>query len=294
MLFRAPALPAVITLLMSARRLGVPSFFETDVALADAPPIEHFRGRITASLYDSFRFGVPLQAAAARLCDFAIAPTDRLEGAMRKLVRRRRGFVVPDSLLPKPVAKTLRSPLRLVLHATSLTHIDGRPGGFGEAMQVALRRWPDMTLHLSGPVHLAPCFDAYSSRIVHAGPGGRPQDHWPDLAEAEINLVAPGDADGAAVSWCEAASCAVPSLLFAPSDLLPELRHEVNVLCAATPDQWLIALERLVGDQKLRWRLGVKAQRDAALCSGTDAALRALDRLLSEATSLRGKNVRFA
>jgi hypothetical protein len=295
-LFRVPALPAVITLVMSARQAGVPVFFESDVALADAPSIEHFRGRITASLYDSFRFGVPLQAAAARLCDFVIAPTDRLEATLRRLVRRRRGFVVPDSLLPRATETAAASPggARIFLHAATLSHIDAPPDGFGEALLAALQRWPDITLHLSGPVHLATCFDAHSGRIIHAGPGGRPQDHWPDLAAADLNLVVPGDADHAFLSWCEAAACAVPSLLFVPTDLPPEIRSEVNAACAATAEVWLIELERLLADPQRRRRLGVQAQRDAALCSGTDAALRALDRLLREATSLRSKNVRLA
>jgi tetratricopeptide (TPR) repeat protein len=293
-LFRVPALPAVICLVMSARRLGVPVFFESDVALVDRP-IEQFRGKITASLYDGFRFGVPLQAAAARLCDFAIAPTEPLAGAMQKLVRRRRVFVVPDSLLPKPAEPPPSAgTARLFLHTAALSFIDAPPDDFGAALLAAFRHWPGFILHLSGPVHLATCFDAHSRRIVHAGAGRRPQDHWPDLAASDLNLVVPGEAEHALLSWCEAAACAVPSLLLMPHNRLPEIRDDANALVAATPEQWLAALDRLFAEPDLRRRLGTQAQRDVALRCDTDAALRALDRLLSEATSLRGASVRFA
>jgi tetratricopeptide (TPR) repeat protein len=294
-LFRVPALPGIIQIIVGARRLGIPVIYETDSAVPTtetAPPISFFRGKITTSLYDGFRFGLPLQRAAAQLCDFGLAPTEPLAASLRPLVRARRAFVLPNSLLPDSASHPTTNPVdrrRLFIRFASLGFLDAAPGTIGGALISLLQRRPDVLLQISGPLILAPEFDAYAGQVANLGPGSQPADYWPHLAIADINLAiqcdTPDDEYHAAYGWAEAASLGVTTLLFAENGRLPAIRDGVNAARAATPQAWQTALETLLEDPGLRRQIAARAA--ASIGEGTVAATHALQRILPDIIKTR-------
>lgn len=292
-LFRVPALPSALRCIIAARQLGVPVYYHSDAALLDtgeAPDIAAFRGLLTGDIYDDLRFGIPLYRAAARLCDFGIAPTGRLAETLRPLVQSGRCFVIRDALPEKtqaahtPLARE-RLSFRLFLRAASLAFLDAAPDTIVEQLLVVMQGRPDVELYVSGPLHLDRRFDICGGRIHHIGSGGEAGDHRTYLAASDVNLVVqcatPDEEYFAEISWSEAAADAVPSLMFMPAGILPELRHEENVLRAAEASCWAAALERLLGNSDLRKRVATQARRDASILHASAQNASALNHALA-------------
>jgi tetratricopeptide (TPR) repeat protein len=301
-LFRVPALPGIIQLIIAARRRGITTIYETDAGLPaseTAPPITFFRGKITSSLYDGFRFGLPLHAAAARLCDIGLAPTELLAASLRPVVRARRAFVLPNSLLPNPASRPAGEPddrRRLFIRSASLGFLDAAQGTIGAILISLLQRRPEVLLQISGALILAPEFDAYTCQVIHLGPGAQPADYWPHLAMADINLAiqcdTPGDEYHAEQGWAEAAALGVASLLFIENGRLPAIRNGLNATRAATPQAWQTALDMLLEDPGLRGELAARARTDAALAEGTSPATQALQRILRDIVKTKDTHAR--
>ena len=297
-LFRVPALPSVLRCIIAARQLGVPVYYHSDAALldpGDAPDIAAFRGLLTSDLYDDLRFGMPLFRAAARLCDFGIAPTGRLANTLRPLVQSGRTFVIKDAFPEKTQAAHTppggeRPNLRLFLRVATLTFLDAAPNTIVMQLLAVLQRRPEVEFYVSGALHLDRQFDLCGGRIHHIRLGGAAGDYLPYLAASDVNLVVRcatlDDEYLAEISWSEAAAYAVPSLMFMPAGILPELRHEENVLRAAEASCWAAALERLLGDWDLRKRVATQARRDASILHASAQNARALNYALAEGQKL--------
>jgi hypothetical protein len=291
LLFRVPALPDVIRFIVAARRLGVVTVFESDVALPEAdaaPAIEFFRGKVTAAQYDGMRFGLQLHRAAARLCDFSLAPTEALATALRPLARGRRCFVLPNSLLPEaaPERGPAGAPLRVFIRAATLEFMDAAPGTIGAALLGLLNHRADFVLLVSGPLVFDPAFDGCAGRLIHTGQAAVPVDYWPHLAGADLSLVMPcGTVEQeyrAEVNWAEAACAGVASLLFIQPGRLPAIGDGVNALRAAGAQAWAAAFESLLDDAALRERLSARALRDVEFVQGQHIAAQAMQRMFGE------------
>ena len=68
-----------------------------------------------------------------------------------------------------------------------------------------------------------------------------------------------------AIKWLEAALCATPTVASPTAPFAQAITDGVDGLLAATPDDWVEALDRLVRDEGLRVRVGARARRHALL-----------------------------
>ena len=270
LLFRTPANAAAILLASAARGRGIPVFYEDETLPDELPPLETFRGLLPQAEHEALCLDAWSRAAALALADAAMAPAPELAASLATYTRTSQGFTVPDhiaALAPPP------SPagLTLALHTRTLLFLDAGPNHPGGALLALLRRWPEVTLAVQGPVHFDMAFDAHATRIRFT------EDALHGAALALI-FCAPGlaGAHEAGLAWAEAAARAIPAVLLAPDTALPQLQHDEVVFRAALPASWFAAAEHGLQNAAGRSRLGTAAQEHAAALYGPAAAAAAL------------------
>jgi hypothetical protein len=264
-LFRVPADAGALLLMHAARRRGIPLFYEDEAVPDVVPPRTSFRGLLPPAMHDDLTLAVGSRAQALQRCDAAIAPTAELAAAMAPFTRLGQAFVLPDCLAPSPGAPPATLPT-LALECRGLLFLETGPERFGTALLALLQRWPEAVLTITGPVHLDPAFDAQASQI-RLGPAA--------LEGAALALIfcggAPEAIHEAGLAWAEAAMRGLPSLLFGPEHILPQLRHGETILRAASHTAWLLAAGQALRMADLRARLGAAAHALASNLHGPEA-----------------------
>ena len=150
---------------------------------------------------------------------------------------------------------------------------------------VILDRYAEAEFVVVGPVEPGPGLARFGDRVTSLG-----HQPWRELAtllaDIDINvapLVLPSEFNDAksAVKWLEASSVGVPTVATASAAFAAAIDHGRTGLLCSTPDEWIDALDRLLGDPALRARLGAAAQREAELHHGPHITAHAYEQALS-------------
>lgn len=266
-LVRMPAWPTVVQALVCAKRAGVPTLYETDELIVDPrfapPPLEAFAGRIGDRVHQDLEFGVALYRAAAKLCDFGLAPNRVLAAHLDGIVARGRSFIVRDAIVPEARSPGVGEQVRLFLHAPQLQDVRATEAA-GAALLEAFRREPRVALTTAGFVTLDEAFAPFADRISQHGP-------VPDWEEAlrgsDLNLVLADEGEAAAcvavTGWLAAARFGIPTLASATRAYCEDLEDGVDVRLASKEAEWRAALSALIAEPNLRQALGTAAARSA-------------------------------
>lgn len=300
--YRLPAWPDVIRAMLTARRLGVPTYYEIDDLVfneAHFPPsFETYGGQLSEEAHDGMKFGVPLVRGAMRLCDYAIASTEPLAAAMEAEVRSGQAFVLRNGLdshnedaLASPQKQTSSDELILFYGSGTLAHNSDFTDIAGPALIEILRRHAHVRLMIVGHLVLDDAFLPYADRILRFDLVSDIQAYWTILAEADINIAVLeastfNDAKSE-IKWLEAAALAIPSVVSRTATYESVLRDGEDVLMADDPGGWTDALEQLVTSPELRAEIGLKARAKALAGYSLQAGAAALSRLLAPADAPR-------
>jgi glycosyltransferase involved in cell wall biosynthesis len=299
--YRYPAWPVLIKIIISARSLGVPVFFEIDDLIFDAnhypDTYESYGGQITYNTYVSLQFGVPLFRAAAQLCDYGIASTEPLARELRKVVRSGKVWVVPNSLDDRigRVADVAPSPPKEGVTIFYGTGTRAHNGDFDDLVAPALLQtlinYPQVRLLIVGYLTLPSMFDPFLSRIIKIDFVEPVDAYWRLLASADINIAVLNPSIMAdcksEIKWLEAAAFAIPSVVSPTAAYRQALKDGHDVLFADTPEAWSDAFERLIVDTKLRSRIGRAAKVSAQARFSQQVAAQALATCLDSVRSGR-------
>ncbi|WP_093567743.1 glycosyltransferase [Methylobacterium sp. 174MFSha1.1] len=288
---RMPAWPTVVQALVRARRLGVPTLYETDELTVDPrhapPPLAAFAGRIGERVYDDLVFGVALYRGAAALCDYGLAPTRALAAHLDRVVGTGRSFVVRDVAVPDAPSRETGDEIHLFLHAAR-SRVVGPADPAGAALLHVLERETRVRLTTAGFVLLDDAFAPFSDRITQAGPV---RDWEEALRGCDLNLV---PADGseaeaclAPTGWLAAARFGIPTLAGDTPAHRETLQDGVDVHLAAGRDAWTAALAALVADPGRRAALGSGAARRLRSTHAPEAAAAAYRTLIDTLRSRR-------
>ncbi|WP_309296440.1 glycosyltransferase family protein [Methylobacterium frigidaeris] len=260
-----PAWPTVVQALVRARRLGVPTLYETDELTIDPrhapPPLAAFEGRIGERVHEDLVFGVALYRGAAALCDHGLAPTRALAGHLDRIVATGRSFVVRDVAMPGARSPATGDGIRLFLYAPRSRTVSAADAT-GAALLHVLRLEPRARLTTAGFALLDDAFAPFADRITQAGP----VPDWDEaLRGSDLNLV-PADgseADSclAPTSWLAAARFGIPTLAGDTPAHRETLQDGVDVQLASGREAWTTALAALVAAPDRRAALGAAAAR---------------------------------
>jgi glycosyltransferase involved in cell wall biosynthesis len=299
--YRYPAWPTLIKIIISARSLGVPVFFEIDDLIFDAnhypDTYESYGGQITYNTYVSLQFGVPLFKAAAQLCDYGIASTEPLARELRKVVRSGKVWVVPNSLddrIERVAAMDLSPPkdgVTIFYGTGTRAHNGDFDDLVAPALLQTLIKYPQVRLLIVGYLTLPPAFEAFLSRIIKIDFVEPVDAYWRLLASADINIAVLNPSIMAdcksEIKWLEAAAFSIPSVVSPTAAYRQALKDGHDVLFADTPQAWSDAFERLIADTKLRSRIGRTAKASAQARFSQQVAAQALATCLDSVRSHR-------
>jgi glycosyltransferase involved in cell wall biosynthesis len=287
--YRVPAFPNIVHAILTARALGLPTYYEIDDLVFDAAhypdPFTSFEGQISQEEYNGLLFGVPLFRYAMSLCDHGIASTAPLAREVEKVVCGRDCRVLRNGLddrndasiamgrQPRPERETVT----IFYGSGTKAHNADFNEVVGPALLLIMAEHTQVRLVVVGHLRLRPEFDAYAARIQKIDFVSDLDTYWSLLAAADINLavLARGLATDckSEIKWLEAAVLQVPSVLSATATHRAVLQDGVDALLVdESPEAWTIALASLILDPALRRRLGAAARQKALSCYGLDAA----------------------
>ncbi len=284
--YRLPAFPPVTRAIETARKLGVPTYYEIDDLIfgQEYPdPIESYGGSVSKEEYAGLLFGVPLFRDAMRRCDYGISSTKALAQHMAPVVRTGEVFVVVNGLdsrskkLKGGRNARLRRDDDLVVFYGSGTkaHNADFLELAGNAIIQAFTRRPNVRLMIVGFLALDERFDAFKDRITRVAFLPDAQAYWSVLAEADINLAVlkPGPVtDGKSeIKWLEAAALSIPSIVSNTATYTTMLKDGEDVLIAKSPQQWADHLDDLIRDQQRRSAIARAAKLKATAVYSLDA-----------------------
>ena len=276
--YREPAFPATIRLLLHAHSMGMPTYYDIDDLIFDAAhypdDFDTFEKQISFDNYLGLLYGTPLVRFAISLCDAGIASTTALSHHVAPLTRSGRCHVVPNGLDDRNDrflrALTLQQKggeLVILYGSGSQAHNRNFNETVGPALLDVMAAHPHVILAVAGYLDLDPAFDTYVHRIRRFAFSQDLQAYWALLSEVDINLavLTPGAMnDGKSeIKWLEAAVSGVPSVVSASARYREVIRDGVDGLLAESPDAWRTALFRLVEDGELRRRIGNRARERA-------------------------------
>ena len=286
--YRVPAFPEIIHAILTARALGVPTYYEIDDLIFDPAhyPDEYgsYQDQISVEDYAALMWGVPLFRYAIAMCDTAIASTRPLAVEMERIVRGGRCLVLPNALSGREEewfwrARPPEQPPTIFYGSGTRAH----NRDFAELAAPAIRRMmaehPALRLVVAGHLPLGEEWQPFRDRITALPFVADLDAYWSVLKLAAINIavLAPNRmADcKSEIKWLEAAARGVPSVVSPTQTYRGVIEDGVNGLLAATPDDWYRALGRLITDPAARHAIGEQA-RVAALARYAPSSMAAI------------------
>ncbi|ACA15801.1 glycosyl transferase group 1 [Methylobacterium sp. 4-46] len=292
--YRVAAFPDILHAILTARALGLRTFYDVDDLIFDAAsypdPFESFEGQITREDYAELQAGVPLFRFAMSQCDEGLAATPALAEAMAPILRQQRCHLMRNGLdarndhfldQPDPPLAEPGDTVTIFYGSGTKAHNRDFNDLIGPALLAILQRHPQVRLLIAGHLKLGPALRACAHQIQTMGFTAEVGDYWEILSGVDINVAVlqPGRVADAKseIKWLEAATCGIPSVVSGTRTYREILVDGEDALLASTPEEWTRALERLVGDPGLRRRIGLAAREKARQL---DASARALADIL--------------
>lgn len=278
--YRVPATPAVMRAILTARRMGIPTYYEIDdlIFLSQHYPAsyETYQSHISPADYRGLQFGVPLFRFALRLCDRAIASTTALLDHMIPLVRQKAGLVIRNGLdsrnsamiaLGKYSSPNTGDRVRIFYGSGTLAHNADFSDLVTPALARLMSRYANVDLVLVGHVPQDPELREFERRILRYPIITQIEEFWSVLSSCDIN-IAVLHADVATdckseIKWLEAAVLGIPTIASGTATYCDVIAPGTDGFIAATTEDWYEHLTQLVSDPALRKRVGRAARHKA-------------------------------
>lgn len=301
--YRVPAQYDVIVAIEKARELGVVTFYEIDDLIFNASEypasLASYGGQIDELEYSGLKLGVPLFACAMSLCDYGIASTPALAKEMRGHVRTGTVFVHRNAFGRQHEAWAATKPHEHRPGRVTLFYGSGTKAhkeDFQELVEPALvelvRRHGDrISIILMGFVTMTERLRQIEGNLTVVAPNWDIEGYWAMLSVVDINIAVLRPSLMAdcksEIKWLEAAMLAIPSVVSDTATYLDVVREGVTGLVCSTTEEWTAALDRLVGDDGLRQRIGGAARDQVRRDYGIEAMAGSLRRMFAQAVPAR-------
>ncbi|MDB5684281.1 MAG: glycosyl transferase group 1, partial [Sphingomonas bacterium] len=277
LIYREPATPGTIRLILHAQAMGIPTFYEIDDLVFDAAhypePFETLKDQVGYEDYVGLLQGRTLYRFAMALCDEGIASTQSLARHIAKVVRSGICHHVPNGLDSRnqpflDAPRAAGSDKVLIFYGSGTkTHNRNFNVSAGPALVDVLRERPNARLVIVGYLDLDPAFLPLEQQIIRLDFNTDVSDYWALLSKVDVNLalLVPGEMNDckSEIKWLEAAVVGVPSVVSSSATYRESLQDGVDVLMVSSVDEMRDALFRLVDDADLRREIGTAARARA-------------------------------
>lgn len=274
---RTPAFPATADLMIAAGKLGLATFYDIDDQVFDAtqfpPPLSAYANQIDADQHALMACGVPLMAAAARLCDIGIASTDGLRDALADLTLSGTAFTHANALgAAHMLAMAASAPVRsdkIVLFYGSGTR--AHKAEFRDILEPALAqvlalRPGAVEVRLMGTFPTLTHLDPAHADVTLSPPIWDFEAYAAELSKADIALsvLAPSPVTDvkSQLKWTEPAMFAIPTIVSPTPVMSAVIKDGVTGLLAADTDAFVAQILKLIDDPDLRHAIGAAAQEE--------------------------------
>jgi glycosyltransferase involved in cell wall biosynthesis len=276
--YREPAIPTTIKLILHAKALGLRTFYEIDDLIFDSnyypEPIENYGPQVTFDEYIGLLCGVVSYRFAMSLCDEGITTTKQLASHIQSVVTQGVCHVIPNGMdarnepfVNAPATFPINKDLFIFYGAGTKTH----NRNFNECVAPALSELMSarhfVKLIVVGYLDLDPVLNKHLDRIIRLEFCQDISTYWSLLSNVHINLGALtiGEMNDckSEIKWLEAAVVGVPSIVSDSATYRTMLEDGVDALLVHSIDDWRDALFRLVDDPSLRAKVGMAARRRA-------------------------------
>jgi glycosyltransferase involved in cell wall biosynthesis/cytochrome c-type biogenesis protein CcmH/NrfG len=300
--YRIPALAPLIAAIARSRTLGLTTYYDIDDLLFtnDFPDsFESYGGLIRLDEHIGLRLGIPLYHQAIALCDYGIASTAPLAVEMAKLTVSGKAFVHRNafsekhelyaSSMPEPHAKG-----QVVIFYGSGTKAHGED--FEQLVVPALiemvNRYGDrIKIVLAGYVIITELLASIRDNLEILDINWEIDEYWAVLRSADINIAVLKQSHmtdcKSEIKWMEAAMLGVPSVVSNTSTYREVIEPRVTGLLCDTTEEWVSALDLLIRDDALRYRMGLKAWQRVRHDYGIEASARNIDQIFNECKPAR-------
>lgn len=297
-IYREPAWPENIRLILHAQAMGIPTFYEIDDLIFDAAhypdPFSYYKGQISYESYIGLLQGRTLYRFAMSLCDSGIGSTQALCRHIAPVVRRGVCHHIPNGLdsrnrlyLDTPLPPTETEQTFIFYGSGTKAHNRNFNECAGQALVDVLTARPNARLVIVGYLDLDPSFSTVQEQIIRLDFSADVEAYWALLSEVDINLalLVLGEMNDckSEIKWLEAAVAGVPSIVSPSATYREVLSDGVDALLAQSVDAMRTALLRLVDDPALRRRIGLAARQRALESYSLQATAARVAAILDEA-----------
>lgn len=132
-----------------------------------------------------------------------------------------------------------------------------------DALVEILEKYPQAEIFLAGPLELEEKFEKYAGRIIRSGYVPR-EKHFENISRCDI-ILAPLERDDfsegkSELKFSEAGIVAVPTVAVRNQTFSDAITDGENGFLAEGKEEWVLKLEKLIIDEKLRKEMGEKAR----------------------------------
>lgn len=275
--YRTPAVYNVMRLMKQCRHAGKAVVYEIDDLVFDTElypePLQSYGGLVSADEYMGLTRGAILFGEALQQADYALSSTEPLASRMASQVRKGRAFIHRNGLdiHTQPYLELERpklSPAPMIFYGTGTK---AHNADFDDLVAPALARimneFPEWKLLIAGYLTVPACLAEFEERIVRIGFVSDVDAYTRLLGQAEINIAVLHDNvvndAKSELKWFEAGALGIPSVVSATRNYRDVAVPDNDVLFANDPDEWYVALRKLVVDPTLRQTIGDNARTAA-------------------------------
>ena len=276
--YRVPATVEVLALIGSVRERGVPVLFDVDDLIFDPDVASEIPALeiLPADEAELWMEGVRRYRTTMEACDAFIGTTPALcrhatevTGLPARLFANGVGVLLGQA--SDDALRRARRPGPPRIGYLSGTNTHDLDWAYVEpAIVEILIRHPGVELWLAGLVTPSAALEPVADRVVRF-----PFLPWLELPgvlrQVDVNLapLAPGsrfNESKSAIKWLESALVETPTVASPTEPFRAATTTGVTAMLAATPEEWVEAVERLLVDDDLRHLIGRRARREALLC----------------------------
>jgi glycosyltransferase involved in cell wall biosynthesis len=278
--YRVPATPDIIFAILSAKSLGIKTYYEIDDLIFDSDrypdDFQTFGGQVEEDDYISLQHGAVLTRFAMSLCDNAIASTPCLKKEMEKHVSSGQGVLIRNGLDPRSDwlislgqerGRLQFDEIRIFYGSGTKAHNTDFAELAGPALLQLMRTNSNIRLIIVGYLQLDLAFNEFKDRIERYEFIENIDQYWSILATCDVNIAVLhktifNDCKSE-IKWLEAAVLQIPSVVSATATYLDVVTHGEDGLIAENVDDWLDGLTKLISSPSLRQAIGARARLKA-------------------------------
>lgn len=274
-IYREPAFPGNVRLILHARALGIPVYYDIDDLIFDLShypePYETYRDQIDYDSYVGLKYASPLYRYAIEMSDYGISSTETLSKFIEPLTKEQRCFLLPNGIdnrnltfLDSGTICSKGTNVKIFYGSGAKAHNRNFNQCVAPALAKIMEIHPSVELFIAGYLSLSPVLSPFSDRIHTVDFTRDIISYWALLKQMDINIatLTSGVMNDckSEIKWIEASCCGVASVMSASATYQSVITDGRDGLLVYEPVEWFDKLNCLIDNPKRRYEIANNAR----------------------------------